>query len=84
MARRKNIHRDHLVSSTCVARVWPLPRAGVVVLAGVAGMMLAGTAPKAHALNLYDGMAHGNSLEINLNTTLSYTGIVRTNPIPAL
>ncbi len=39
-----------------------------------------GLAPQnAKALNLYDGSTVGNNLEINLNTTISYTGIVRTN-----
>jgi Protein of unknown function (DUF1302) len=34
-------------------------------------------APAAHALQLYDGSAHGNNVEINLNITASYTGALR-------
>ena len=34
-------------------------------------------APAAHALQLYDGTAHGNNVEINLNITASYTGALR-------
>jgi hypothetical protein len=35
--------------------------------------------PSAHALSLYDGSQYGNNLEINLTTTLSYTGAWRVN-----
>ncbi len=79
MTRKKNMFREKLSGSTGLAGIFLLPRRGAVLLMGAAGLMLAGAAPKAHALNLYDGMAHGNNLEINLDTTLSYTGIVRTN-----
>lgn len=48
-------------------------------LAGSMGAVLAGLPLPAHALNLYDGQSHGNNLEINLDTTIAYTGIVRTN-----
>jgi hypothetical protein len=34
---------------------------------------------RALALNLYDGMNDGNNLEINLTTTISYTGLYRVN-----
>jgi len=34
-------------------------------------------APAAHALQLYDGSTHGNNVEINLNITASYTGMLR-------
>jgi hypothetical protein len=33
----------------------------------------------ASALSLYDGSSYGNNLEINLTTTLSYTGMLRVN-----
>lgn len=49
------------------------------LIAGSFGAFLIGFPHKAHALNLYDGVAVGNNLEINLNTTIAYTGIVRTN-----
>ena len=42
------------------------------------GALLLAVAP-AHALNLYDGSQYGNNLEINLTTTLSYTGALRVN-----
>lgn len=41
------------------------------------GAFLIGTSNAATALNLYDGSAAGNNLEINLQTTLSYTPIFR-------
>ena len=37
------------------------------------------SAPCAHAMSLYDGSQYGNSLEINLTTTVSYTGAWRVN-----
>jgi hypothetical protein len=50
---------------------------GGYILLG-AGVLLLGAAP-AQAMNLYDGSQYGNSLEVNLTTTLSYTGAVRVN-----
>ena len=50
-------------------------RATLVV--GAAGAFLAASPGAALALNLYDGNAGGNNLEINLQTTLSYTPIFR-------
>lgn len=47
---------------------------GSTILAAGAGFAL-----PASAMNLYNGAAHGNKLMVNLSTTLSYTGIVRTN-----
>jgi len=47
-------------------------------LASAAGLIVVGT-HAAQATSLYDGSAVGNGLEITLDTTLSYTGIVRTN-----
>ena len=48
------------------------------LLAGAAGLL--GSIPTAaYAFNVYDGSMSGNNLEINLDTTVSYTGIVRTN-----
>lgn len=47
--------------------------------AGIAGILgLAGLHP-AMAFNLYDGSQVGNNLEINLTTTLSYSGFLRVN-----
>lgn len=34
-------------------------------------------APAAHAFQLYNGNAHGNDLEVNLDITTSYTGLFR-------
>lgn len=44
----------------------------------VGGAQLLSVVP-AKALNLYDGSNAGNNLEINLTTTLSYTGALRVN-----
>ena len=52
-------------------------RCAAVIGAGLAGL-LALPGP-AHAINLYDGSQVGNQLEINLNTTISYTGFYRVN-----
>ena len=58
-----------------VKRTWPKKYFHV---ATAAGLVVAG-APAANALNLYDGSQYGNQVEINLNTTLSYTGFYRVN-----
>ena len=47
--------------------------------AGVVSVMMAGVPQRALAMNLYDGLAHGNNIEVNLNLTVAYTGIIRTN-----
>jgi hypothetical protein len=54
---------------------------GTAFVAG-AGVLLLGAAP-ARALNLYDGSNYGNNLEINLTTTVSWTGAVRVNGVSA-
>ncbi|WP_297494766.1 DUF1302 domain-containing protein [Acidocella sp.] len=46
---------------------------------GTCGIFLSCVPQGAAALNLYNGQSHGNNLEINLDTTIAYTGIVRTN-----
>ena len=46
--------------------------------AGAGAMLIAASYP-ASALNLYDGSQFGNNLEINLTTTVSYTGLLRVN-----
>jgi hypothetical protein len=52
-------------------------RSATVMGAGLAGLLaLAGPA---RAVNLYDGSQVGNQVEINLNTTISYTGFYRVN-----
>jgi hypothetical protein len=59
---------------------WPASRVYPYVAgAGVAGLLLAAASEPAKALNLYDGSESGNNLEINLTTTLSYTGTYRVN-----
>lgn len=45
--------------------------------AGFTGALLATALQPAYALNLYNGSASGNNLEINLTTTMSYTPIWR-------
>ena len=52
-------------------------RCAAVMGASLAGL-LALPGP-AHAINLYDGSQVGNQVEINLNTTISYTGFYRVN-----
>ena len=45
---------------------------------GLLGIIMAGVPQSASALQLYNGQEHGNNLEINLTTTLSWTPIWRT------
>ncbi len=56
-----------------------LLRCDYLAVAGVAGLLLALPPHSAVAFNLYDGSQYGNSLEVNLTTTLSYTGDYRVN-----
>ena len=49
------------------------------LVAGAAGGLLGSIPTPAQAFNIYDGAMSDNNLQINLNTTISYTGIVRTN-----
>src|ERR1700722_12166942 len=50
-----------------------------------AGALLMVTVPNmAQAVNLYDGTNDGNNLEINLTTTVSYTGTYRVNSPSAI
>jgi hypothetical protein len=53
------------------------PAAGLYLAA--AGALVLAAPHAANALNLYDGSNYGNGLEINLTTTLSYTGTERVN-----
>ena len=48
-----------------------------IVVIGAAGALLAASSGAALALNLYNGTADGNNLQINLQTTISYTPIFR-------
>jgi hypothetical protein len=75
ITRKKSI----LGIETNKPRTRVVPHRRVSLAAGLAGVMLAGMAQNANAMNLYDGLAHGNKLEINLNIALSYIGIIRTN-----
>jgi hypothetical protein len=53
------------------------PAAGLYLAA--AGALVLAAPHAANALNLYDGSQYGNNLEINLTTTVSYTGDLRVN-----
>jgi hypothetical protein len=55
-----------------------LPRAPFFVI-GASLLVWLGLDGPAQALNLYDGTNYGNNLEINLTTTVSYTGMWRVN-----
>jgi hypothetical protein len=56
---------------------------GSACAAALGAGMLAAPGP-AKAVNLYDGSNAGNNLEINLTTTVSYTGLYRVNSSSAL
>jgi hypothetical protein len=47
--------------------------------AGIVGILIGAIPDSAKAFNLYDGSNAGNNLEINLSTTISYTGLLRVN-----
>ena len=68
--------RNQWLSSSALSRFLGLSTLGIVSLFGV---------KDAKAFQLYDGQQHGNNLEINLSTTLSWTPIWRTqNPSAVL
>ena len=73
--RRRSGLKCLTVNETCV----PAARFAAWMCVGAASALITGVPYQARALNLYDGQAHGNNLEINLDTTIAYTGIVRTN-----
>jgi hypothetical protein len=50
----------------------------------VAGLLLLTSGNSARAVNLYNGSNDGNNLEINLTTTVSYTGAYRVNSPSAI
>lgn len=77
--KNKLKRRSGLAGSTIFGNSLSNNTVSTGVIAGVIGALLAGMPQTAQALNLYDGAAAGNNLEINLNTTIAYTGIVRTN-----
>ena len=66
-------------ASTAFGTSFSKNRIAAGLIAGTAGVLLAGLPQQARALNLYDGHATGNGIEVNLDTTLSWTGITRTN-----
>ncbi|WP_297493599.1 DUF1302 domain-containing protein [Acidocella sp.] len=72
-------HKTILAGSTAFRTRLYTGRIATGLACGALGIFLAGIAQPAHAMNLYDGIAAGNGIEVNLNVTLSYTGIVRTN-----
>jgi len=53
-------------------------------MGGLGALLLAVTPNQACAFNLYDGTSSGNDLEINLSTTISYTGMYRVNDPSAI
>lgn len=79
MFKRLKPKKADLLNSTACAALSSSGPAALTVMAAVAAGLVVVLPQTAQALNLYDGLAVGNNLEINLDTTLSYTGIVRTN-----
>jgi hypothetical protein len=67
------------LNSTAQVKIVTKSCRAACLFAGAATGLLAGIPSAAHAFNVYDGTMSGNNLEINLDTTVSYTGIVRTN-----
>ncbi len=51
---------------------------------GAAALVTLALPLRANALNIYDGSQVGNNLEINLTTTVSYTGLYRVNDPSAI
>lgn len=78
---KKHKNRDKLILSQTTSLIGAdaVRGASARLVIGTCGILLASLPQSAVALNLYDGQSHGNNLEINLDTTIAYTGIVRTN-----
>jgi hypothetical protein len=55
-----------------------------IIGAGIAGLMVVMVPQVAKAMSLYDGTNSGNNLEINLNTTISYSSFYRVNDPSAI
>ena len=64
------------MGTTCLSALAITPVAASIALSGAIAIVLPHAA---YAMNLYDGSATGNNLEINLNIAVSYTGIYRIN-----
>ena len=71
--------KKRLASGASLAKGTSNRRLVQITVAGAAFTILGGSLNSAQAFNIYDGTTVGNNVEINLDTTLSYTGIVRTN-----
>ncbi|MDE8345002.1 MAG: DUF1302 family protein [Acidocella sp.] len=78
MNEDRKMTKQKLLNSTAFGGRATKVKVYKTLAAGVIGGFLASAPHAAYALNLYDGEAVGNNLEINLDTTISYTGIVRT------
>ena len=73
----KAVDENNKISGTAS---WNAPLgSNLKVGAGLAALLLVFVSPRADALNLYDGASAGNNLEVNLTTTVSYTGMYRVN-----
>jgi hypothetical protein len=68
-----------LMNSTAFDMSFLRSLAAAGLVAGTAAGLVFATSNPAQAINLYDGAAAGNNVIVNLNTTLSYTPIFRTN-----
>jgi hypothetical protein len=74
MIRSKGSHHIVLRETACVRR----GRVGLYLI-GLAGLLFGASPHRVSAMSLYDGSQNGNNLEINLTTTVSYTGDLRVN-----
>jgi hypothetical protein len=79
MTDKRTKQAGHLFESTALRG--SLSRDGITLglIAGIAGVFLLAGPDRAQAFSAYDGTSAGNNLEVNLNTTISYTPIFRTN-----
>ena len=77
--RSRSRYKSGLSGSTALVSSFSKGVAVVLLFSGAVGAILALAPRPAQALQLYNGMSTGSNLEINLDTTVSYTGIVRTN-----
>ena len=71
--------KGHRIKNDELRQVFVKPCKNSLYLSAAVALVVVAAPYQAFALNLYNGSNNGNNLEINLTTTLSYTGMYRVN-----